>query len=142
MGRPMLTLAIACTFSALGAAACGGGTAASGGAAREGHPAHKRSANIVTADEILQHGGNNLRDILRALRPAWFRTSPTRMRSGAVYVDPIAVYIDGRRIGTVANLNEIPVTSVGQVRFYTASEAQGRFGLDNLQGAIEVVTSP
>jgi hypothetical protein len=30
---------------------------------------------------------------------------------------------------------------VVQVRYYTASEAQGRFGLGNLQGAIDVITS-
>jgi hypothetical protein len=56
-------------------------------------------------------------------------------------VDAVAVYVDGRRVGTPVNLSEIPVSSVVQVRYYTASEAQGRFGLGNLQGAIDVITS-
>lgn len=125
---------------ALGTVACGGGgTAAAADDARPA-PGPRRSSNVVTAEEIQRHGGNNLYDILRALRPAWFRTSPTRMTMGAVYVDAIAVYVDGRRVGTPDNLNEIPVPAVMQVKFYSASEAQGRFGLDNLQGAIEVVT--
>lgn len=126
------------TTMALVAAAC---SSAAGGVSPSASPAPRRSSNMVTADEILQHGGSNLHDILRALRPAWFRTAPTRMSSGAVYVDAIAVYVDGRRIGTPANLNEVPVGTVGHVSYYSASEAQGRFGLDNLQGAIEVVTA-
>jgi hypothetical protein len=122
------------------AAACGGG-ASSQGTAADARPAPRRSANVVMADEIVKHGGHNLYDILRALRPAWFNTSPTRMTGRGVYVDAVAVYVDGFRVGTPANLGDIPVSSVLQVRYYSASEAQGRFGLGNLQGAIEVITT-
>lgn len=125
----------------LGAAACGGARAGSTAAAEGGRPAPRRASNLVTGDEITKHGGSDLHEILRALRPGWFRMSPTRMSAGVVYVDAVSVYADGRRLGTPANLSEIPVSSVLHVRFYSASEAQGRFGLDNLQGAIDVITT-
>jgi hypothetical protein len=134
MRRTTLVLMLALT------AACGGSGASMGGTA-EGRPAPRRSSTLVIADEIAQHGGHDLYEILRALRPGWFNTSPTRMTGGAVMVDAVAVYVDGRRLGTPVNLSEIPVSSVVQVRYYTASEAQGRFGLGNLQGAIDVITS-
>jgi hypothetical protein len=94
----------------------------------------------VTAEELQRHAGGNLLDVLRALRPVWFRQAPTGMSGGVIYMDPITIYIDGRRVGPPAYLRDIPIGSVVQVRFYTPSEAQGRFGLDNLQGAIEVST--
>jgi hypothetical protein len=100
----------------------------------------RRQANVVTADEIKAQGGTNLRDVLQALRPAWFRVTPTRMTGGGVVADPISLFVDGRRVGTASNLNEGPLASVVAVRFYSASEAQGRFGMDNLSGAIEVTT--
>jgi len=127
----------------LGAAACGGktdtgaGDTAPAAAARPG----RRATNLVTADEIKAQGGTNLYEILRALRPTWFRTAPTRMTGGGVTADPVSLYLDGRRIGTASGLRDIPLVSVVTVRFYSASEAQGRFGMDNLQGAIEVITS-
>lgn len=143
MRRLLSVLTLACTFSA--AAACGG-NAASGEAPDNARPAPRaggsmRTGNVVLAEDIQRHGGSNLYDVLRALRPAWFRTTPTRVTGRNIYVDPIIVYVDGRRMGTVSHLSEIPVSIVQLVRYYTASEAQGRFGLDNLQGAIEVVTA-
>jgi hypothetical protein len=119
-------------------AACGGGPSASG---VPGQAAPQRASNVVTAEEIQRHGGHDLAEILKILRPAWFRTSPTRVTTGAVYVDPIVLYLDGRRLGGLGQMRDIPVTAVLSVRYYSASEAQGRFGLDNLQGAIDVVTT-
>jgi hypothetical protein len=121
-------------------AACGGGTSTAG-TAQSGQAAPQRSSNVVTAEEIQRNGGHDLQEILRMLRPAWFRSQPTRMTTGAVYADPIIVYIDGRRLGGLAQLRDIPVSGVISVRYYSASEAQGRFGLDHLQGAIDVATT-
>lgn len=122
---------------AVGAAACGGGGAASGDQARP-RPTSGRANNVVTAEEIQRHGGQDLYGILRQLRPAWFRQAPTQMTRGGIYIDPVVIYVDGRRLGGPSNLSDIPVNVVLVARFFTASEAQGKFGLGNLQGAIEV----
>jgi len=52
------------------------------------------------------------------------------------------VYLDGRRFGTVRSLGLIRVPSVLSVRFYSPSEAHGRFGPGHLQGAIDVTSAP
>jgi hypothetical protein len=126
----------------LGMAGCGGKTGTAAGDTTPTPEARtaRRQANVVTADEIKAQGATNLSDALRALRPTWFRVTPTRMTGGGVVADPISLFVDGRRVGTAANLNDIPINSVVAVRFYSASEAQGRFGMDNLSGAIEVTT--
>ena len=121
-------------------AACGGSNASSTDAVRP-RPTATRSMNVVTAEEVQRHGGSSLLDILRSIRPLWFRQKPTTMTQGGIYADAVIVYIDGQRVGGLVYLNEIPVSNVIQVRYYTASEAQGRFGLDNLQGAIDVTTT-
>lgn len=130
-----------CVLSICWFAACGGGTSASGA---PGQAAPQRASNVLTAEEIQRHGGKDLQEVLKILRPAWFRTKPTGMAGGmaggGVYVDPIILYLDGRRLGGLGQMRDIPVSVVLSVRYYTASEAQGRFGLDNLQGAIDVVT--
>ena len=126
----------ALTF-ALVTAACGGGSAAAVDPSRP-RPSSGRAQNLVTAEDIQRHGGQDLHEVLRQLRPGWFRQAPTQMTRGGIYADPVAIYIDGRRVGGPSNLSDIPVKAVVHARFYSASEAQGRFGLDNLQGAIEV----
>jgi hypothetical protein len=117
----------------LAVAACGGGGAAPGGAPR---PAVRRDANLVTADELAGRAGagDNLYEALRSLRPAWFRVTPTRMGS----TSSVVVYLDGRRLGSAEELRDIPTSAAREVRYYSPSEAQGRFGLGHLAGAIEV----
>ena len=133
MRNALLMLTIAGTL-----ASCGGRSASSADVPR---PTATRSINLVTAEEIQRHGGPNLLEVLRNLRPTWFRQKPTTMGGREITMDPVVAYLDGRRMGTIGNLQDIPVGAVIQVRYYTASEAQGRFGLDNLQGAIDVTTT-
>lgn len=117
-------------------AACGPNTAGSPGS---GQTAPQRSSNVVTAEEIQRAGNQDLYDTLKRLRPAWFRSAPTTGMGGLT--DGMVVYIDGQRMGGLAHLRDISPTAVLSVRYYSASEAQMRFGLDNLQGAIDVATT-
>ena len=110
-------------------AACG--TSRSSG---ERH-APSQSRTLVLGDELAPYRSSSLLDALRALRPAWFRTGT---RSGEAPV----VYVDGRRFGGMASLALIQVPTVVAVRFYTASEAHGRFGPGHLHGALDVTTAP
>jgi hypothetical protein len=135
-----------CLAIAFTVMACGGkrGTAATETPAPETAAASnrattRREANLVTGDEIRAHGGNNLQDILQSLRPAWFRIRATRV--AGLPSDPVTVYLDGRRVGTVSALRDIPVPNVSVVRYYSASEAQSRYGMGNMQGSIEVTTN-
>ena len=54
----------------------------------------------------------------------------------------VDVKIGHIRFGGMASLALIQVPTVVAVRFYTASEAHGRFGPGHLHGALDVTTAP
>lgn len=98
--------------------------------------------NIVLGDELARFNTGNLLDALRNLRPQWLRPSrPVFDRTNPESEGPL-VYVDGRSFGTTRSLGLIQVRAVVAVRFYSSSEAHGRFGPGHLQGAIDVTSGP
>ena len=93
---------------------------------------------LITIDEIESSHQPTLFDVVRALRPHWLTTTPTGLRSDADA--GISVYLDAQRAGGVDVLRQLPSTSASALRFYSASEAQSRFGLGNLHGVIQIVS--
>lgn len=79
----------------------------------------------------------NAFDAVRQARPHWLRI---RGPNSINLDNPIRVYVDGVRAGGVEALESIPVISIERMRFYDATEAQARFGLNHTNGAIEVIT--
>jgi hypothetical protein len=102
---------------------------------------HQSSSNdaLITAEEIENSHQPTLYDVVRALRPNWLRSAPTAVRSDVE--SGISVYLDTQRAGNVDILRQMPSTSASSLRFYSASEAQSRFGLGNLHGVIQVVSA-
>ena len=94
---------------------------------------------VITLDEIESSHQPTLYDVVRALRPNWLRTAPTAVRGDAD--SGISVYLDSQRAGGVDVLRQMPSTSASSLRYYGASEAQSRFGLGNLHGVIQIVSS-
>ncbi|HYT71681.1 MAG TPA: hypothetical protein VEK78_09880 [Gemmatimonadales bacterium] len=117
--------------------ACGGGT----GTQAAGHePAPARRSDVVTLEELSRLAtSSTLYEALRALRPAWFRRNPTTLRPQSE--GDVVVYLDQSRLGGPEALRTIQVTAVTAVRYYGPSEAEARFGLGHLHGAIQVITS-
>ena len=99
----------------------------------------RRDARHITADEIAEKTNpQNALDLIRALRPAWLTSrGPTSIM---LQDNGISVYVDGSRRGSVEELRLINRESVEEMRYFSASEAQGRFGMDNVGGVIEVTT--
>jgi hypothetical protein len=52
----------------------------------------------------------------------------------------ITVYLDNQRAGGLEVLQEMRSSSAASLRFFSASEAQSRFGMNNLHGVIQVVS--
>lgn len=116
--------------------ACGG----SAGHSRPGEPAPARRSDVVTQEELGNVVSSSmLFDALRALRPAWFRRHPMTLRPDAE--GDIVVYLDQNRLGGPESLRSIAIASVTLVRHYSPADAQARFGLGHIHGAIQVVTS-
>jgi hypothetical protein len=53
----------------------------------------------------------------------------------------ITVFIDNQRAGGLEVLQEMLSSSATSLHFYSASEAQSRFGLNNLHGVIQVTSN-
>jgi hypothetical protein len=108
---------------------------ASGGSS----PKSSRSNDgVITSEEIESSHQPTLFDVVRALRPNWLTTTPSGIRSDADA--GISVYLDSQRAGSIDVLRGLPSTSASALHFYSASEAQSRFGLGNLHGVIQIVS--
>jgi len=125
------------SLSLLLLAACASGT---GGTGRPSPSVARRDPNLITAEEIASRQSLTLYDAVRALRPQWLmRRGPTTLlpqNEGA-----LIVYVDGHRFGNVESLRQFVPNAVQSVRFYSATDAEARFGPGHLHGAIEVFTS-
>ena len=114
---------------------CWAASCASGGGARQA----SSSDTLITAEDIENSHQPMLYDVVRALRPNWLRNAPTAVRSDLE--TGVTVYLDSQRAGTVDVLKELPSSSAASLHFYSASEAQSRFGLGNLHGVIQVISA-
>ena len=114
--------------------------ACSAGSGQPGRTTPRSDENLITREELATANASNLFDAIRQLRPRWMdRGGPTALRASESQ-GGLMVYVDRVREGGTDALRSIPLTMVDSVRFLTASQAQGEFGLDNIRGAIQVVT--
>lgn len=95
--------------------------------------------NVLTRAEIEASSQRFALDLVRAERPHWLRVRGTLSMGGS---QPIQVYVDGVRRGTVEELDQISLDNIYEIRYYTGSQAQLKFGVGNVHGAIEVLTRP
>jgi hypothetical protein len=118
-------------------AACGGARPGSPGPA-EAAPGRLR--DVVTMEELSTVSSSpTLFEALHALRPSWFQHHPTTLRPDTE--GDVVVYIDRSRLGGPESLRTLQVAGVVVVRHYSASEAEARFGLGHMHGAIQVITT-
>ncbi len=80
-------------------------------------------------------------EVVQQYKSHWLRKRGTMSINHPV---PIKVYLDGMAspLGTVSSLRGIPATDVATITHLSAQEAQIRFGLGNVAGAILVDTKP
>lgn len=128
-----LFAALLCTllYSVASCASAGG---SSSGARQSGS-----NDAVITLEEIENSHQPTLYDVVHALRPNWLQTAPTAVRGDRE--SGITVFLDTQRVGEVDMLRQMPTSSATSLHFYSASEAQSRFGLGNLHGVIQVVST-
>ncbi len=101
--------------------------------------------NRISEEEVNQartRGVRDAYDLVRSLRPQWLRTSGSGFGGRS---EQIAVYMDNSRLDNpqlraADALRQIPLTNIGWMRWLSASEAGGMFGMDVNYGAIQIVT--
>lgn len=129
---------------ALGLAACASG----GGAA-----VRPVDNSVITLVEIQQVRADNAYEIVRQLRPRWLAARGSRGFRGLSSADTtsapagsletaatVVVYLDEVMLGAPSELQRISAQQVRSIRFLDASDAQQRFGMNHVQGAIVVST--
>lgn len=116
------------------ALACSAGTAGSGGTVRS-------SPRVITAEEIERQGVTDLNgyEVVERLRGRWLIPQAGDSPS---HPDPRlpVVYVDDIRLGEVQTLRNVPAGDILDMRFLDEREANFRYGLGHLGGAIVVRT--
>ena len=106
--------------------------------ATTGSGSQGRNNNLLTRAEIEEAKQMNALELVRSERPQWLFRRGNRTISGN---SDIVVYLDGTRIGGPDALANIPAISIHGMRFYSDREAQFKWGVGHLHGAIEVISS-
>lgn len=102
------------------------------------HPRTRVRGNLIKLEEIERSGATDTYELVRRLRPAWFRGA--RGASSLGSQPAVVVYLNGIRHGGPASLRDIPLGHVFEIRFLDASDATTRFGIGHGAGAIDVIT--
>jgi lipoprotein-anchoring transpeptidase ErfK/SrfK len=118
--------------------------AACAGAATSGGSAPRRDSTVITAEDMTKVQATNLYDVVRRLHPEWLnqRTAATvGSLNSAAPAQPVdvQVFVDSQHIGTSETLKQLTISTTTSLKYYTAAEAQTRFGAGNLNGVIQVV---
>ncbi len=121
------------TVAALAAAAACASTGQ-----RPGEP--RRDENLITAEELRAVPPTNLSEYIQSHRPRWLERNYAPVLTAA-RVQGVVVYVDNQEYGGADVLRTMSTRGVREVRYYSPSEAQARFGPGYINGVIQVVTS-
>jgi hypothetical protein len=125
-------------FSATVLALCVGACASSPAPSSPGRVL-KASPNVITADEISRVNVQDGFEVIQKLRPAMLR--PRQIASvNAQAKGELVVYVDNTRYGNAESLRQISASSIAAVRYFSAAEAQTKWGSGHPGGVIEVIT--
>lgn len=96
---------------------------------------------VITEEEIEGSKATNAYELIRERRPEFLRTQgPKTMMRGSSSTTMPAVYMNGMLMGETRELVRIPIETIKEIRYLNEIDAQQRFGLGNVAGAIVVTT--
>ena|SRR3990170_7881838 len=116
------------------------GAALIGCAPQAGTATRTRNTNVLTAEEIAASQTPTAYDAIRKLRPTFLRTrGPNNFEPGGG-VQTAHVFLDGQRYGDIEALKTMPVSTIREIRYLSASDATTKYGTGYMNGVIEVYT--
>ncbi len=92
-------------------------------------------SDVITEAELADASQTNLLDFVQSVRPHWLRY---RGSTSFTHEPEIVIYVNGTRAGGPDVLSRITPMNVEEVHYYSAAQAQYRFGVGNVYGAIDV----
>ena len=138
---------VALGLLALTAACASGGSAGSpeaGETAAAPRRASSGNRNVLTSAEVKERAAdlNNAFEAIERLRPDFLRArGPVTIGTGGSDASGLTVYINMDRQPNLESLRSVAISEIKEIRRYSASEASSKFGLNNMGGAIQVVTN-
>jgi hypothetical protein len=107
--------------------------------ARTASVARRRNPNLIEQPEIEGSTALDAYALIQEARPNWLHSrGPISIRDPNAGV--LQVYLNGSQFGDVNKLREIQRREIRELRFYSAADAQMRFGLGHGGGVIDVST--
>jgi hypothetical protein len=105
------------------------------------------SRNVLTLEQINSVRASNAYEVVERLKSQWLRIRGTSQMPAAAgspqfEENPVLVYMDDQRLGTVDQLRRIEIAVVQYIRYYSPSEASARWGFNHGGGVIFVSTRP
>ena len=99
-----------------------------------------RNSNVITRDDIATVNVLNAYDAISRLRPKFLNShGPTTFNASDTGFPK--VYLNHQLYGDLESLRNIDIHGISEIHYYSGPEASTRFGLGNVSGAIEVITS-
>jgi hypothetical protein len=117
---------------AVSPAACGGT-----GAAPTATPRHSANS-AISREELDRAQAADLFSALQSLRPHWLNRQHAQTVNGG---DGINVYVNGYKVGGLEELRHMSSADAATVAYLSPAQAQARFGVGNLNGAILVTSA-
>ena len=108
-------------------------------ASSSGTTSRHSSRDVILREELFRASASNAYDAVERLRPQFLRTRG-RASITAQGTESRGVLLDDRPFGTVAQLREIDLSQIEEIRFLSAAEAQQKYGMGYVGGAIVVTT--
>lgn len=105
------------------------------------------SPDLLTLQQIEEVRANNAYEVVQRLKAHWLQPRgrshlPAAPGTPQFQENPIMVYLDGQRMGTVEQLQRIEIAVIHRIRYFPPAEASARWGFNHGGGAIEVLTQP
>lgn len=96
--------------------------------------------NVLTQEQLIEHGFANALEAVQALRPNWLQTrGATTLIASQTQV---LVYLNDNRLGGIETLSSVITPSIVTIRHFDGIAATARWGLDHGQGVILISTIP
>jgi hypothetical protein len=98
-----------------------------------------RSSNVISEAEISGSHESNAFDLIRSLRPLYLKSRGKSSINNNTN-EYATVYLDGQQYGDISTLRTIASAQIREIRYYSASDAMTKFGMQAGGGAIEILT--
>jgi hypothetical protein len=99
-----------------------------------------RSSNVITEAEVSASHESNAFDLIRSLRPLFLKSRGRSSINSSSSNEYATVYVDGQQYGDLSTLRSIASAQIREIRYYSASDAMTKFGMQAGGGAIEILT--